>query len=127
MTTMQIVGYVFLYIGAIFLLLGSLGILRMPDLYTRMQAGTKSSTLGAISSLIGIAFLQVAWMPKVIMLLLFIVISNPISSHALSRAAHKLGTLPFTKKDIDMYETDLNKIELEAEKEDDDMKKAEEG
>ncbi len=51
---LEYIGMAFILIGAIFLLLGALGIYRMPDVYTRLQAGTKSSTLGAMSTILGI-------------------------------------------------------------------------
>lgn len=77
--------------GAVFLFLGALGIVRMPDLYNRMQAGTKATTLGNILSLTGLGLLQPAWLPKILLIALFVLITNPISSHALARAAHTAG------------------------------------
>ena len=46
---MNLLGDGFLLLGAAFILLGSLGLLRMPDVFNRLQAGTKSSTLGLIA------------------------------------------------------------------------------
>lgn len=74
--------------GSIFLILGALGVLRMPDIYNRMQAGTKATTLGSILCLLGVSIAVGAWFPKLIILILFILFTNPISSHALARAAH---------------------------------------
>ena len=88
---MHYAGDVFLIIGAVFLFLGSLGVLRMPDVYNRMQAGTKATTLGFLSILIGTAFYQPAWIPKLIIMGLFLIFTAPISSHNLARAAHKIG------------------------------------
>lgn len=88
---MQILGAVFTLIGSLILFLGSLGILRMPDLYNRMQAGTKATTLGTMLTLVGVGILLPAWLPRLILLIVFIVFTNPISSHALTRAAHRMG------------------------------------
>lgn len=44
---MEIISYIFLTIGGLFFLLGGLGVLRMPDTFNRIQAGTKATTLGA--------------------------------------------------------------------------------
>jgi multicomponent Na+:H+ antiporter subunit G len=90
---MELAGAIITLIGSIFLLLGALGLLRMPDIFNRMQAGTKASTLGTILFLIGIAFAQVdgATVGKLVILILFIIFTNPLSSHALARAAHFLG------------------------------------
>ena len=81
--------------GSLFLFLGSLGILRMPDLYNRMQAGTKATTLGTILTLLGIGIYHPAWLGRMLLLVIFVAITNPISSHALARAAHFIG-VPLT-------------------------------
>ncbi len=77
--------------GSMFLFLGALGIFRMPDLYNRMQAGTKTTTLGNILTLGGLGLLMPGWLPKIIVIIVFVLITNPISSHALARAAHRSG------------------------------------
>jgi len=100
---MNYIGYVFLGIGALFLLLGSLGILRFPDLFNRMQAGTKSTTFGAIFSIIGVGFLEPSWFPKTFIIVLFILLSNPVSSHALARAAYKKESELWENSVIDEY------------------------
>jgi len=84
----QLVGAIVSLIGSIFLFLGALGVLRMPDLYNRMQAGTKTTTLGSILTLLGIGIYRPAWLPQLLIIIAFIVITNPISTHALARAAH---------------------------------------
>jgi len=78
-------------IGTIFLFLGSLGILRMPDVYNRLQAGTKCTTLGAFLTIIGVGIMQPDWLPKTLVIAFFILITNPISNHALGRASRKSG------------------------------------
>ena len=78
-------------LGSIFLFLGALGIFRMPDVYNRMQAGTKATTLGNMLTLLGLGLLIPGWLPKIITIILFVLITNPISSHALARAAHRHG------------------------------------
>ena len=93
------VGAIISLIGSIFLLLGGLGVLRMPDVYNRMQTGTKATTLGSILFLIGVAFYYPQWTGKIFLLLLFIVFTNPISSHALARAAH-FAKIPLTEKSV---------------------------
>ena len=87
----DIVGNLFLIIGALFLFSAGLGVLRMPDTYNRIQTGTKATTLGTIMVLVGIAFLHPAWTWKLIILIFFVMLTNPVSSHALARAAHAIG------------------------------------
>jgi multicomponent Na+:H+ antiporter subunit G len=91
MSAAEIVGGVVSIAGGVLLLLAALGLIRMPDVYNRMQAGTKATTLGSMLFLAGIAIAYPAWWPKMVLLILFIVFTNPISSHALARAAHHAG------------------------------------
>lgn len=111
MEILTIIGYVLLLLGAAFLFLGALGIFRMPDVYTRLQAGTKASTLGAISFMLGVAFLQPEWAVKIVVIIVFLTIANPLSSHALARGAHRNNQHPFTKGEQDA----LEKVELSNE------------
>ncbi|MGD2128179.1 MAG: monovalent cation/H(+) antiporter subunit G [Lysobacterales bacterium] len=85
------IGAALTLLGSIFLFLGALGIFRMPDVYNRMQAGTKATTLGNMLTLLGLGLLIPGWLPKIITIILFVLITNPISSHALARAAHRHG------------------------------------
>ncbi len=102
-------GLGFVLLGSIFLFLGALGIFRMPDLYNRLQAGTKASTLGAMSVVLGVGLMQPSWLIKLIVIILFIGISNPLSSHALARASYRRGIRPFFKKKIDAYEEEVER------------------
>ncbi|MFP4547546.1 MAG: monovalent cation/H(+) antiporter subunit G [Fidelibacterota bacterium] len=94
-------GAILTLMGSIFLLLGALGLIRMPDVYNRMQAGTKSTTLGAMLFILGVAIYkpELSMWGKAILLILFIVFTNPLSSHALARAAHKIK-MPMTEKTV---------------------------
>ena len=58
---MRLIADLFLLLGALFALLGALGLVRMPDVYNRIQAGTKAVTLGALSFLLGIGLLYPEW------------------------------------------------------------------
>ena len=88
---MQITGTVITGIGIIFLFIGSLGVLRLPDVYNRLQAGTKCTTLGAFLTIVGVGITQTDWLPKTLVIALFILITNPISNHALGRGSRKSG------------------------------------
>jgi len=109
---MQLIGAIITLLGAAFIFLGALGILRMPDVYNRMQAGTKASTLGSILSLIGIGMAIPGWLIKLLILIVFVIITNPISSHALARASHHSG-IKLTRKSVrddlgfDMQDSEL--------------------
>jgi len=94
---MGLLGDVFLLIGAAFCLLGALGLLRMPDVYNRIQAGTKAVTLGTLALLIGVGFRQPEWWPKLLVIGVFILLTNPIGSSTIARALHRAGVRPWTK------------------------------
>lgn len=99
MEGLSILGGIISVIGAAFLFLGALGIVRMPDLFNRIQAGTKATTLGTILFLAGLAFAHPSWWSKLVVLILFILFTNPVSSHALARAAHFIG-IKMTEKTV---------------------------
>ncbi len=88
MEIIEIIGAIITLIGSVFILLGSIGLVRMPDFYNRIQAGTKASTLGTMLSLLGIGLIHLEWSGKIIILIVFVLMTNPISSHVIARAAH---------------------------------------
>lgn len=88
---LDIIGALLLLAGTSFLLLGGLGLVRMPDIYNRIQAGTKATTLGTLLSLLGVAFLHPEWSLKLLLIGVFLLLTNPLSSQVLARAAHRTG------------------------------------
>ena len=98
---MRVFGEILIGIGTAFLFLGGLGIFRLPDVYNRLQAGTKCTTLGAFSTIIGVGFVHPGWMLKAIVIAVFILLTNPISAHALARASYKSGVKLWEKSVID--------------------------
>jgi multicomponent Na+:H+ antiporter subunit G len=101
---MQVIGTIITGIGTLFLFLGSLGVLRLPDVYNRLQAGTKCTTLGAFLTIVGIGIMQPDWLPKTLVIALFILITNPISNHALGRASRKSGVSLCDRSVVDKAE-----------------------
>lgn len=97
----ELIGSILILLGAFFLFSAGLGMVRMPDTFTRIQAGTKASTLGNMLVLAGIAFYHPGWTLKLVILTYFVLMTNPISSHALARAAHAIGIpmTPQTRRD----------------------------
>ncbi|MCF7926748.1 MAG: monovalent cation/H(+) antiporter subunit G [Candidatus Izimaplasma sp.] len=101
---MAIISQIFLLLGAVFYLLGGLGILRMPDTFDRIQAGTKATTLGAFSILLGVGFAQPGWLLKIVLIIIFIAISNPIGSSVIAKATYKSYEKPTNLKRDDIKE-----------------------
>jgi multicomponent Na+:H+ antiporter subunit G len=92
----ELLGNLLLLVGAGFLFLGALGLLRMPDVYNRLQAGTKASTLGAVATLAGVGFQHPDWAPKLLLIALFILLTSPIGSSTIARAARRCGLEPWS-------------------------------
>lgn len=87
----QLMTTVFLLIGGAFLLIGSIGLFRLPDFYMRLHAPTKASTLGIgsilIASIIFYSFKGDGLSIKEFLITLFIFLTAPITAHMLSKAA----------------------------------------
>jgi len=105
---MELAGAIIVLLGSIFLFLGALGLLRMPDSFNRIQAGTKASTLGTLLSLAGLIFLMPGWWGKLLVLIIFIILTNPVSSHVLARAAYHIKTPLTSKTVVDKYKDEAN-------------------
>jgi multicomponent Na+:H+ antiporter subunit G len=96
---MRLVADLFLVIGAAFALLGALGLLRMPDVYNRIQAGTKAVTLGALSFLLGVGLLYPQWWSKLLCIAGFVLFTNPVGSSTIARALYLSGVQPWRAED----------------------------
>lgn len=92
--TLATIGALIVLAGALFLFLGGLGLYRMPDIYNRIQAGTKATTLGTILVMVGVAVLVPGWTIKLLLIALFLLFTSPLSSQVLARAAHRSGVAP---------------------------------
>ncbi|SDI84569.1 monovalent cation/H(+) antiporter subunit G [Aliiruegeria lutimaris] len=97
MIVLTALGVATMSIGTVFLALAGLGLRRMPDTYTRIQAGTKATTLGTILALVGAALIMPEWTVKLALIALFLMFTNPLSSQVLARAAHRAG-VPATRE-----------------------------
>ena len=108
----DIIMYILLVIGLFFSFVGVLGILRMHDVYGRLQASTCIPTLGNICLMIaGIIYaathsLGGSTIVKLVIIMLMILCTNPISNHALLKGAYKGGVKPAKELVIDDYKED---------------------
>ena len=95
-TLLDVASWVFLTLGGFFVLIGGIGALRMPNLYTRMHAASVTDSVGAIFVIVGImlqAGLSLATI-KLAAILLFLLLTSPTASNALASAALLAGTKP---------------------------------
>ncbi|TVQ67046.1 MAG: Na+/H+ antiporter subunit G [Balneolaceae bacterium] len=97
----NIISILLIALGIIFMFVGSVGIIRLPDFYSRTHAVSKSDTLGIIFVMLGLVVYEGATQSslKLILIILFIALSNPVGTHALARAALKKGLNPFFSDD----------------------------
>jgi multicomponent Na+:H+ antiporter subunit G len=93
---LDIVSWICLVAGGVFCAIGALGLVRMPDFYTRMHAASVTDTLGAGLMLLGM-MLQAGLSliaVKLVMIGLLIFFTSPTATHALARAARERGLVP---------------------------------
>lgn len=97
----QIFTAVFLLLGASFMLLASIGILRLPDLFTRMQAATKAATLGSAFLLLAVAvyFGELGVTTRALATVAFITLTAPVAAHMIGRAAYFVA-VPLWEKTV---------------------------
>ncbi|MGH7511158.1 MAG: monovalent cation/H(+) antiporter subunit G, partial [Gemmatimonadales bacterium] len=87
----EVVGAVLLLVGTIFCVLGVYGLLRLPDLYNRLHAGGKVATFGAGGVLLSLLFLAPPQAGiKGLATALFLLLTAPLVTHIMARAAHRL-------------------------------------
>ncbi len=97
----DVLSWILLSLGGFFVLVGGIGAIRMPDLYTRMHAASVTDSLGAIL-VIGGVVLQAGFSLaglKLAAILLFLLLTSPTSSNALASAALLAGTKPMSDND----------------------------
>jgi multicomponent Na+:H+ antiporter subunit G len=95
----EVLEVVLISLGLLFLLLASVGINKFPDLYTRMAAGSKATTLGMLGLIMGaiVAPHSEGYRASLSLGILFILIVAPTASHLLGRAAYRAGVKPWSK------------------------------
>lgn len=89
----EVIAYSIICIGLIAFLVSAIGLIRMPDVYSRMHVATKSTTMGTILVILGTMLLEPTWALKLILLAIFILLTNPLSSSVIARATHKDGLI----------------------------------
>ena len=105
----DIAGLIFIGVGLAFDFLGCLGLVRLPDVYNRLQAATKCVTLGTCMMLASVMVLG-EWAPDLMfkagLCIVFVLIASPTAAHALARGAHASGVKLWEKSVVDKYAED---------------------
>ena len=110
----QIVGGVLCLIGGLSTIIAGVGVLRFPDFYTRLHAASVTDTLGALTLLVGMAFLAPGFLIvfKLALIGLFMTLTSPVSSHAIANAAYTAGLEPLIGRFTGKKTEDLCKLKL---------------
>ena len=101
----EIIGYTFIVLGMGFDIFGCIGLMRLPDVYNRLQATTKCVTLGTCSILFGTIVIKgfTTTGIKALLCIIFLLLTSPVAAHALARGAHMAGIKLWGKSVCDKY------------------------
>jgi multicomponent Na+:H+ antiporter subunit G len=109
----ETVGLILLVVGILFDLVGCIGLVRLPDIYNRLQAATKCVTLGTCMILLSVFFYTGIGSIgiKALLCIWFVLITSPTGAHAIARAAHRSGIRLWKGSVLDKYAEDCEGIE----------------
>ena len=104
----NILAGIFVVMGAMFALVASIGILRLPDFYTRIHAASKAGTVGSVLALVALAIVsvQTAEVLRAIAAIVFFFLTAPISAHLLGKAAYSAGYRMWSGSVLDEMDED---------------------
>jgi multicomponent Na+:H+ antiporter subunit G len=105
----DLLGVTIIAIGVLFDIFGCIGLLRLPDVYNRIQSSTKCVTVGTCFILVGSLILlgSLSGTVKGVLCIGLILITSPTAAHALARAAHRSGIALWERSVVDEYKEDL--------------------
>ncbi len=107
----------FISAGLLFIVVAAIGLLRLPDLYTRAHAASKSSTLGVMCILIGVFFhfwlLENHFNPSILLGVLFLFITGPVGGHIMSRSSYLAGIKPWSGTVRDDLKEEVERMKKE--------------
>jgi len=89
----EAIAIILIFVGTILMLISAVGVVRLPDLYLRMSASTKSSTIGVATILLATAvyFEELGVASRAIAIIIFLLLTNPVAAHMMGRAAYFNG------------------------------------
>lgn len=101
MIVLSVVSWALLLVGSFFAVVGGIGIVRLPEFFSRMHGGGITDTLGAALIILGLCFATGEWLvvTKLLIILFFLFLTSPSSCHALARSALSQGVDPVLEVD----------------------------
>jgi multicomponent Na+:H+ antiporter subunit G len=102
MPAADVISWIFIVSGSLFLITGGIGLLRLPDFYSRIHAAGITDTMGAWLILAGLMFQSGLTLTtaRLAILLFFLVATSPLASHALGKAAYLRGLDPLQGREL---------------------------
>lgn len=109
----EAIGLILLIVGISFDVVGCIGLVRLPDIYNRLQAATKCVTLGTCMILLSVVFYTGIGpiSMKALMCIWFVLMTSPTGAHAIARAAHRSGIRLWDGSVMDKYAEDHEGVE----------------
>ena len=103
MEAREVIAIAMILIGCFFFLTSAIGLLRFPDMFTRMHATGKCDTMAVLMTMAGLIVYHGINLDsfKLLLIVVFIYIANPTATHVLCRAAYRLGVEPWTRETKD--------------------------
>ena len=97
---MHLISIIFIVTGLFFLIVAAVGVIRLPDVFSRSHAVSLTDSLGALLMLVGIALYEELGINtlKILVVLVLLYILNPVIAHATIRAALRAGVKPWKKE-----------------------------
>ena len=107
----------FIAVGVLFIIVSAIGLFRLPDLYTRAHAASKSTTLGVMSVLNGVFLyfwlIEGHFNPRILLGILFIFITSPVGGHILTRSSYIAGIKPWKGTKHDDLKEEIERMRKE--------------
>lgn len=107
----------FIAIGVLFMVVAAIGVFRLPDLYTRAHAASKSATLGVMCILLGVFFhfwlIEGHLNTRILLGILFIFITGPVGGHIMSRSSYIAGVKPWKGTKHDELKDEIERMKKE--------------
>lgn len=103
----ELISYLFIANGVFFLLVTAIGMIKFEDFYLRLHIGSKCLTGGGISILLGIVILNgfSLYSLKLLAIIMFLILTNPVTTHALARAGYYNGEID----NLELVQDDLSR------------------
>jgi len=105
----ELIALIIMGIGVLFQIFGCIGLVRLPDVYNRIEGGTKCATLGTSLILLGVlvyfGFTSIG--VKALLAAIFISLTAPTAAHAIARASHLAGVKPWTGTVVDRFSEEI--------------------